>query len=230
MNVRTHAIHDEYLTALEMELQGLSPADRAEILLDVREHFEAARAELVDPSEADLRNILERLGPPADIAADARQRLGNSAPEAAPVAVSLPLLAAAKPATGPLEVAALVAWVLWWPLGILLTGLSSRWSRRDKVLAVLIELVLGAVLVSYFSTQTYRTHTVFVFVWLLIPPTVIGIFGAGYLAWKLASPSPRRWSSNWRIAGRIAALVVGAWLAWTLLIGPLLLLTLKAVG
>ena len=76
MTVDSRAILDEYLVALEEELRGLSPSDRAEIILEVREHYEEARRELVDPTEADLRNIVERLGPPAEIAAEARQRLG----------------------------------------------------------------------------------------------------------------------------------------------------------
>src|SRR5438477_13212474 len=82
MTVDSRQILDDYLTALEEELRDLSPSDRAEIILEVREHYEEARRELTDPTEADLRNIVERLGPPAEIAAEARQRLGVAAPTA----------------------------------------------------------------------------------------------------------------------------------------------------
>jgi uncharacterized membrane protein len=45
---------------------------REELLSDLREHISAARARLDQPSEADVRAILERLGDPTAIAAEAR--------------------------------------------------------------------------------------------------------------------------------------------------------------
>jgi uncharacterized membrane protein len=224
-------ILDAYLRSLETELRELSPSDRAEIVLEVREHFEDARAEMEQPTEADLRNILERLGPPAEIAAEARLRFGvtrslDPAPAPIPVAGRAP---------GGLEIGALVMWVVWWPLGLLLTALSSRWSRRDKAAAVFVQLVALAVFAGFFLTPAYFrvglvSHAVIVLVALVFPPTLAGIFGAGYLVWKLASPGPTRWSEPWRIAGRTAGIVIGAWLLWSLLVGPLLFLVMKARG
>ena len=231
MTVDARQILDDYLVSLESELRELSPSDRAEIVLEVREHFEDARAELSDPSEADLRNILERLGPPSEIAAEARLRFGVTR-SADPRAEAVPI---AGRAPGGLEVGALVMWVVWWPLGMLLAALSARWSRRDKAAAVLVNLVAVTVVAGFFLTPTYfqagmGNHLVVVLWALLFPPTLAGIFGSAYLVWKLASPVPTRWSEPWRIAGRSAAIILGAWILWTLLIGPLILLTMRARG
>jgi len=231
MTVDARKILDDYLVSLESELRELSPSDRAEIVLEVREHFEDARAELGYPSEADLRNIFERLGPPSEIAAEARLRFGVSQalqPQAE-------LAAPAARAPGGLEIGALIMWVVWWPLGLVLTALSPRWSRRDKAVAVAVQLVAIVAVAGYFLSPAYLgvgplNHVVVLFVALLFPPSLAGIFGDGYLVWKLTSPVPTRWNQPWRSAGHAAGIVVGAWLLWTLLAGPFLLLAMRARG
>src|SRR5882762_4149208 len=76
-------------------------ARRAELVDDVRSHIAEARRGLAEETDADLLNILDKLGDPADIAADARERLG-----AQPAPPPVPL--------GMLEIAAIVALVLVW--------------------------------------------------------------------------------------------------------------------
>jgi uncharacterized membrane protein len=68
---------DDYLARLERAMSDLPSSRRKELLDEIREHIEAALAEL-EPgaSEADVRNALERLGEPEDIAKEARERLG----------------------------------------------------------------------------------------------------------------------------------------------------------
>lgn len=229
MSAKPGPILDDYLVSLARELRELPPSDRAEIVDEVRDHFEDARAELIDPTEADLRNILERLGPPAEIAAEARIRFGVTRPVEAPPE---PMHVAGR-TPGGLEIGALVMWVVWWPLGVLLTALSPRWTRRDKASAVLVQLIAVTLVSGIFLTPMYLqagmgNHLAVLLFALLFPPTLAGVFGAGYLTWKLASPGPTRWSEPWRIAGRTAGIVIGAWLLWTLLVGPLLLLVMKA--
>ena len=239
MTVDSRRILDDYLGALEEELRGLSPSDRAEIILEVREHYEEARRELVDPTEADLRNIVERLGPPAEIAAEARQRLGVAVPAIDPgtPAASADAGCAAS-AAGPLEIAALILWVLWWPVGVLLMALSPRWTRREKATAMVVELGFFAVLLGATLTPVYFTgfhgffsHFFIYPLFLLFPPTLLGIVGGAYLTWKLtARGKTREWSAPWKAAGRVAGIVVGAWLLWVLVLGPLTLLIFKARG
>jgi uncharacterized membrane protein len=239
MTVDSRQIVDDYLVALEEELLGLSPSDRAEIILEVREHYEEARRELVDPTEADLRNIVERLGPPAEIAAEARQRLGVAIPTTESGSPSVPPPSSTPTsAAGPLEIATLILWVLWWPLGVILMALSPRWTRREKATALVVELgffavLLGASLTPIYFTgaRGYLSHIFIYPVFLLFPPTLAGLFGAGYLTWKIASRGKdREWSTPWKVAGRTAGILVGAWLLWALVLGPLTLLVMEVRG
>jgi hypothetical protein len=69
--------------------------------------------------------VLERLGDPADIAAEARERLGPQA---------------TRPATPRLEILAIIALVipfLGWLVGVTLVWLSRLWTTRDKLVGTL---------------------------------------------------------------------------------------------
>jgi hypothetical protein len=161
-----------YLARLEQALAGLPPARRAELVDDVRSHIAEARRGLGEETDADLLNILDKLGDPADIAADARDRLG-----AQPAPPAMPL--------GILEIAAIVALVLVWPAGIALVWLSSAWSRRDKLIAT--GVVPGGVLVLAILSAVgggYWSHWYVFFLLLLFTPVVWSI-GAIYLAVRL---------------------------------------------
>jgi hypothetical protein len=59
-------------TALELELADFPLARRRELVQEISGHIVEARAALESESEADVRNLLDRLGDPADIAAKAR--------------------------------------------------------------------------------------------------------------------------------------------------------------
>src|SRR6266487_6581660 len=64
-----------YLARLQAALRDLPAARRDELLEQVSEHIATARAELgAQASEAEIRQLLERLGDPATIAAEAGQR------------------------------------------------------------------------------------------------------------------------------------------------------------
>jgi uncharacterized membrane protein len=161
-----------YLARLEQALATLPPPRRAELVDDVRSHIAEARRGLAEETDADLLNILDKLGDPADIAADARERLG-----AQPAPPPVPL--------GMLEIAAIVALVLVWPAGIALVWLSSAWSRRDKLIATVV--VPGGVLVLAILSAVgggYWSHWYVFFLLLLFTPVVWSI-GAIYLAVRL---------------------------------------------
>jgi hypothetical protein len=51
--------------------------ERTQIVDGIEEHVAAALAELDAPTEADVRNVLERLGDPDAIAAEAHERIGS---------------------------------------------------------------------------------------------------------------------------------------------------------
>jgi len=162
-----------YLARLEQALAGLPPARRAELVDDVRSHIAEARRGLADETDADLLNILDKLGDPTDIAADARDRLG-----AQPAPPAMPL--------GILEIAAIVALVLVWPAGIALVWLSSAWSQRDKLIATVFVPggVLALGILSGVAGRGYFSHFYILIVLVLITPVVWSI-GAIYLAVRL---------------------------------------------
>jgi uncharacterized membrane protein len=134
MTTIVDALVGRYLTDLEAELRGLPTERRREIIDEVGEHIAAARAALDAETEAAIRTMLERLGDPADIAAEARERFGIRAE-------------VAKPATPWLEAIALVLLLLpflGWVVGVALLWLSRTWTTRERAVGTLLALGVGA--------------------------------------------------------------------------------------
>jgi hypothetical protein len=114
-----------YLARLEAALAPVPEARRLELLEEVREHIAEARMALTAETDADLLNILDRLGDPADVAA---AEIGRAEPAHAP----------ARRTSRGLEVAALVLLLLFWPVGVVLLWISDAWSTRDKLIGTLL--------------------------------------------------------------------------------------------
>jgi hypothetical protein len=129
MTATTDQVIDEYLEQLERSLRGIPPQRRREIVAEVEEHLRAALTEIgPSPGEAEVRNALERLGDPDDIAAEARERFGGTS---------------GRPSwTDPLAIVLLLVggflWLVGWIAGVTLLWLSDVWSVRDKVLGTLL--------------------------------------------------------------------------------------------
>jgi hypothetical protein len=185
MTTEADAIILRYLQDLEGELRDL-PADRRQELLDeVGEHIAAARAALAPETEAGVRTMLERLGDPADIAAEARERFGVQRPPAR--------------ATPWLEVVALVALVipfLGWVVGVVLVWLSRLWTTRDKLIGTLggmswVLAGLGVVMTSAEGSRAVGSaplgpsETSLIGVALVVAPFVLPIAAAIYLGFRL---------------------------------------------
>jgi uncharacterized membrane protein len=81
-NVTAHdALVDNYLRAVGQALTGVPAYRRDELLQDLREHIAAGRAELgEDETEAEVRSLLDQLGDPAEVAAEARIDTGPMPP------------------------------------------------------------------------------------------------------------------------------------------------------
>jgi hypothetical protein len=126
MTTKVDTLVDRYLKDLETELRGLPGNRRREILDEVGEHITQARADLDAETEAAIRTVLERLGDPADIAAEARDRFGVQP-------------GPARPATPWLEVLTLVLLVIPFisVVGLVLVWLSRLWTTRDKLIGTL---------------------------------------------------------------------------------------------
>lgn len=132
MSTTPDKLVDRYLKHLEVELDDLPRDRRREIVDEIEGHIAEARAGLRDETEADVRNVLEGLGDPADIAEDARERF-----EVRP--------APARYKPGWIEVGALVMLlvgglivpIVGWFIGVVLLWVSNAWNVRDKVIGTL---------------------------------------------------------------------------------------------
>jgi hypothetical protein len=118
---------ENYLKRLNVEAAGLPRSIRRELVQEIGEHIAAARSELAEATEVEIRSVLERLGAPAEIAAEARDRLavGKSRWKEVATLVLLPIGGLALP-------------VLGWIVGIFLLWVSDAWRTRDKLLGTLL--------------------------------------------------------------------------------------------
>ena len=74
MNATAHPTAERYLKELGRSLAGLPRDRRQEIEEEIRSHIDEATPP--GAGDAEVRNILEELGDPQTIAADARERFG----------------------------------------------------------------------------------------------------------------------------------------------------------
>jgi hypothetical protein len=160
----------DYLHRLERELKDLPRARRREVVEEISEHIEEARAE-EGPDEVATLNVLERLGDPADIAAEARARFGIEPRR-----------------SGSHEVAALVLLLvggflfgIGWLVGLVLLWSSDVWSARDKLIGTLVFPGGLAVLPVLLASSSLATALVVV---LAVGPFLTTL----YLARRLRSP------------------------------------------
>jgi uncharacterized membrane protein len=152
---------EDYLARLHTAARSLPAERRAELVEEITAHIAEARMAGPSASPVDVRNILDRLGDPADIVRMATEAAPGdpawSAAEAIPgssgwstadaAGTGHPAPAAAQPGRiGAMEVVTvlllllggLVIPVLGWFAGVVLLWVSPRWTRKDKVLATLI--------------------------------------------------------------------------------------------
>jgi hypothetical protein len=113
-----------YLTQLDTALQCVDASRREEILAEVHEHIEQGRDELDTDDAASIRTLLDRVGDPAAIAAEA----GAPPPDGRRWDAWAPWLIIFGP----------VASGLGWAAGILILWTSPAWNRRDKLMATVV--------------------------------------------------------------------------------------------
>jgi uncharacterized membrane protein len=154
MSTTPDKLVERYLKHLEVELDDLPRDRRREIVDEIAGHIAQARADLGHETEADVRNILEGLGDPADIAVDASERFDVQAP-AATTALTKP---------GAMEIAALILLlagglilpVFGWLIGVVLLWVSNAWNVRDKIIGTLFVpggLVLPVFLLAFVASS-----------------------------------------------------------------------------
>jgi hypothetical protein len=123
----------DYLTKLDRAAATLPAHRRTELLDEIREHIDAARAAGAAADEATVRTMLDRLGEPEEIVAAASDDKGPP-----------PATAPTRPGTG-LEIAAVLLLtvgsfipLIGWAVGAILLWTSRRWTTRDKLLGTLV--------------------------------------------------------------------------------------------
>lgn len=185
MNATRPRLVDAYLKELDRSLAGLPRARRKEIVGDIEEHIDDQLAELGStPSDAETRNLLERVGEPHELAADARDRFDISP---------------SQPSRGDylalvlLPIGGLLIPVLGWVAGVALLWSSKVWSKRDKLLGTLI-VPGGLVLPAYFMVAAITPSdgdALPAVAWLALLVGVVGpLVMVVYLARKLSHARP----------------------------------------
>jgi uncharacterized membrane protein len=118
-----------YLRRLEDKLRDLPGDRRREIVEEIREHIDEARSALGSGSEAQIRDLLDRMGDPADIAAEARERFGIRPARRSWMEIGALIL---------LPIGGVVVPVVGWIAGVGLLWASGVWTVRDKLLGTLV--------------------------------------------------------------------------------------------
>ena len=119
----------DYLKRLNDELAGLPPARRRELVDEIEGHIAEASAALPDESESEIRGLLDRIGEPAEIAAEARERFGVRPRRAGFLEVAALVM---------LLVGGVVVPIVGWLVGVVLLWASAVWTTRDKILGTLV--------------------------------------------------------------------------------------------
>jgi hypothetical protein len=185
-----------YLKRLDAELAGAPRTRRREVVEEISEHIDEARAGLATQGEAEIRNLLDRLGDPAEIAAEARGR-----PDAPRRRVAWKEIVALIM----LPIGGVILPFVGWIVGVVLLWLSDRWTTGDKLIGTLLVPggLMGAGAFSLAGTSASGCHApvgrslscpdsgpsllkVSLFVALFLLPVITTVF----LAWRLRRPLP----------------------------------------
>jgi hypothetical protein len=162
---------DDYLRRLEAAAADLPQERRIELLSEIEEHIEAALREGGARQEAAVRNVLERLGPPDEIAAEAGA--GTPAPERGRLETVAILVLAVS----------LVLPFVGYLIGAGLVLAARAWHAHDKAIALLIPpflLMVGGLLLLASGASVTAT--------VLLAIALSGPLSAAYLWHRLRRP------------------------------------------
>ncbi len=140
------ALVRDYLGRLDAASWPLPPGRRDELRAEVAEHIETALAEAGSRDEVAVRNVLERLGRPEEIAAaDADPAVGATPAMSTPQAAGSSWGAVEILAILFLTLGAIVLPLIGPLVGLVFAWASRQWTTREKAIATLIVLVLLAI-------------------------------------------------------------------------------------
>jgi uncharacterized membrane protein len=125
----------DYLHRLRLAARSLPRLQRRELLADIRAHIDAALADLTSAagatSEADVRNVLDDLGPPEVIVGAA---VGSGPEGGGPHVRGLRDISTIVL----LLVGGVVLPVIGWLIGVVLLWTSTSWTTARKLVATLV--------------------------------------------------------------------------------------------
>ena len=174
-----------YLARLEVAMGAASPGARADLSAEVTSHITEARAGLTDETDADVLNILDRLGEPAALAAELADRQAASSTAALPagsaghnpgVAVVALLIVCIGPLVGA-SFYPIVGPMVLVVAGLLVARFSGLWRDRDLIAAGCLPVLIGgtarvvAEVAGHWYFETY-----------FVVPAILGIPTAVFLA------------------------------------------------
>jgi len=122
MTMTTHPLAAEYLRELQRRARAVPRGQREELVAEIRSHLESAIGP--DATEADVRNVIDDLGPPSAIVAATRPE--GAAGGRAREVIALVLLVTGFP------------FVIGWMVGAALLLTSPLWNGRQKLLGLLV--------------------------------------------------------------------------------------------
>ena len=176
---------DGYLRRLRAAASGLPRERRDELLAEIEEHIDAALREGGAHDEVAVRNVLERLGPPEEIAAAAGPPSGVRT-------------------RGRLEMAALIVLsvgavlpVFGYLIGAGLVISSAAWTAGEKLAGLLIPPIVvvlgGAVVLSLAANaaegDSFNSGLGPLEIAVLMANLLSGLLAAAYLVSRLRSPA-----------------------------------------
>ena len=129
----TDRLVSDYLESVRAATADLPAAERDELVGNIAEHITTSIAELDPPTEAAVRTILDRLGDPAVIAAEARGQSSHPTPRPTPGWLEWGGVAMLGIGSYLLPVIGTVA-------GLVMVWMSQWWSTRQKVVAAVLSL------------------------------------------------------------------------------------------
>lgn len=137
-----------YLDLLFRELRGLPPRQRREIMEEVSADINESISRYSSSSEAEARNVLDRLGDPSEIAGEAYRRFGIQGAGVGVIEVAALIL---------LPVGGIILPVIGWIVGVILLWISKAWTNREKLIGTLI--IPGGLLVPFLVSFLASTLT-----------------------------------------------------------------------
>ncbi|HEX9717275.1 MAG TPA: hypothetical protein VGA93_04960 [Actinomycetota bacterium] len=139
MTATSNRLIRDYLDDFRSLTRDLPKRRRDELLGEIEAHI--AEALSPQPSEAEIRAVLDRLGDPEQIAAEERERLGIVPKRAGALEWIAVVL---------LLIGGIVVPVIGWIVGVVLLWASSVWTVRDKLIGTLV--VPGGLLPALYFT------------------------------------------------------------------------------